>query len=383
MRATYQVQQNRTVRGPNGRFVARGVQMFPYLFVSNETRANPNFRQVYNDPNKGAASGISEPTGYARIQYVNHANVVKQLSEAFACGVNLIRVDVEPAVYFASVSYQDPYDGITYPSDLAMLDDIIDTAAEFGIVVQLQNQGDANTTQNHITFLQQLTARYWNKPNVWINPQNEIHGTTSDVYNSTVWAAEMRQYVQALRADVAGQPAGTKYLNPICIDAPGWGERVDLAYVALRDDPVFAGECNKIIQPHIYSMDGQDDFLVDQWYNAVQHWWQFRLNFALMIGEVGIDNFAGRYDAALDPGIPSDNATKWAQMQGFVTDFLTWCRTNTETAALNGVIGHLWYGYVPGLGKHDDNSMRRIDGSWTAWGQIYRDKYLSPAYSLS
>jgi len=383
MRATYQVQQNRTIRGPHGRFIARGVQMFPYLFVSNEVRTNQNFRQVYNDPTKGAASGVSEPTGHARIQYISHDNVMAQLSEAWRCGVNLIRVDVEPAVFYASVSYTDPVDGQSYPSDLDMLDDIIDTAATFDIVVQLQNQGDANSTQNHVAFLRQLADRYWDKPNVWINPQNEINGTTASVYDSAVWGEEMKTYVLALRENIPGQPTGTKYMNPICVDAPGWGERVDLAYQLLNTDPVFVAEKNLIVQPHIYPMAGQDDFTTDQWYNAVQHWWQFRTTFALMIGEVGIDNFSGRYDPNIDASMPSVDLVAWAQMQGFVNNFLTWCDARTKDSSLNGVIGHLWYAYIPGLSRHDDNTMRRQDGTWTTWGKIYRDKYLSPAYSLS
>jgi hypothetical protein len=378
MRAHYQVQANKTLRGPNGRFIVRGVQMFTYLLVSTETRTYENFRSIYNPPDKGQPAGISEPTYYARICYKDHDYVVEQLRQAWACGVNLIRVDVEPACLYASVPYVDPIDGKTYPADLAMLDDIIDTAAQFGIVVQIQNSNDKQTPYYHVVFLKKLAERYWNRPNVWINPQNEINGTTGDVNNATLWADEMRQYVQALREDVRGMPAGTKYRNPICINPPGWGERIDLVYTTLTTDPVFRDDPNLIIQPHIYPQDGQDDFVTDQLPSSTLRWWQYRNEFAIVIGETGIDNFAGRFDPNLDVGIPSVNLTKWTQMQGFCNDFLTWCDARTKDSVLNGVIGHMWYGYIPGLSSHDDNTMRKQDGTWSTWGGIFRNKYLNP-----
>jgi hypothetical protein len=105
-------------------------------------------------------------------------------------------------------------------------------------------------------------------------------------------------------------------------------------------------------------------------------------NYCIVVGEVGIDNFAGRYDPNLDPGIPSVNLTTWAQMQSSVIDFFRWCAERELFTNLNGVIGHMWFAYIPGLARHDDNSMYRQDGTITRFGEIFRDYSSAPALTV-
>lgn len=376
----YCVAPNKTIRGPDGkRFIVRGVQMFDYVFVSFETsRTDWRFRELHYPAGTGAAYGVSEPTDYRGRNWISAENVEAQIRLAFQCGANLLRVGVEPAIMFTPTSV-DYVDGLTYPSDLDMLDTVINTAASYGVVVQLQNCNDNVPTADNLDFMRFLAARYYDTENVWINPANEINGVTNgaaDVNNATIWQAEMRQYVLALREDIPGLPAGTKYRNPICVDLPGWSERLDLAYTALTTDSAFS-DPNIIIQPHYYPNPGESNFKVDRLTQMSARWAQWMGSFCIMVGEVGIDNFAGRYDPNLDPSVASLNTTTWAQMQSAVTGFLQWC--NEQTAgSFNGCIGHMWGSYVPGLSRHDDNSMRRNDGTWATWGNIYRDKFLCP-----
>lgn len=366
----YKVQPNKTILAPTGaRFIVRGVQMFDYLFVSFEPRANYNFRSILNSEGYGAAAGVSEPTYYGRVQYQNAQNVHEQIRLAREAGANLLRVGVEPAIRYATASYVDPSDGIEYPSDLVMLDTILAAAESQGVVVQLQNCNDAVPTDVNISFLAWLADRYKDRAHVWINPANEMNGTNADVNNPTVWQAEMRQYVAAIR--------GAGFVGPICIDPPGWGERIDLIYSALTTDAVFRDDLNLILQPHFYPLSGQDDFRNDGLPTATARWFKYAPAFCIVVGEVGIDNFSGRYDPYLDPAIPSVSMGAWAQMRSCVSDFLSWANEQVTFSSFNGVIGHHWGAYIPGMCMHDDNSMRRNDGTWTTWGSIYRDKYLS------
>ena len=368
---TYQVLPNKTIQGPDGhRFIVRGVTMFDYLLISHEARTDQNYRQIYSPSGKGPSTGISEPTYYARLQFINVAHVRATMKDAKNNGVNLIRLAVEPAVMFASVSYVDPADGLTYPSDADMLDTIIAEAAALGMVVQLQPANDFSATADNITFLSWLATRYTTAGHVWIDTANEVNGTNASVFDAAAWQAEVRQYVQAIRA--------TGFTNPICIDAPGWGERVDLVYAALTTDAVFRDDPNLIVQPHFYTLYGEADFRITRLPAVQARWAQYIGQFCIVVGEVGIDNFAGRFDPNLDPGTPSISLTEWGNMQAAVSDFLSWCNEQTQFSAFSGVIGHSWYAYIPGMAIHDDNSMHQSGGAWSTWGAIFRNKYLSP-----
>lgn len=365
--------------------MVRGAQMFDYLFCSFEARTNQNFRNLLSPVGKGPACGISEPTYYAPTQFRNEAFVDSQIKLARNTGVNLIRVGVEPAVMFATVPYVDPSDGLCYPSDGDMLDTIIRVADKYGVVVQLQMSNDSASTAEVATFMSWLIARYFSKSNVWINPANEPYGAVSagvHVNDPAMWLARIKPLLQALRADVSGQPAGTKFVSPVAIDPPGWAERIDLVAAMLSSDPAFTEDPNLIVNVHFYPLAGENDFRVARLPQAKSRWLDYINTYCVVVGEVGIDNFGGRHDPDLDPSIPSIDLVQWAKMQNAVADFLSYCAQGVQCSPLNGVIGHMWLAYIPGMALHDDNSLRRIDGTWTRWGTIYRDRYLNPTVSV-
>ena len=382
----YQVRGNIITALPSGaQYTVRGVQMFDYLFCSFEARTNYNFRTIYSPPGKGSASGISEPTYYAPTQYRSAAYVETQMLKAQRIGVNTIRVGVEAAVMYATVSYVDPSNSVTYPSDPDMLDTIINTAARLGIVIQLQLSNDDSLSADNQTFLQWLMLRYYQKPNVWINPANEPLGYTAggaNVNSPTLWLAKMKPLVSTLMAAIPGAPAGSFYTNPICLDPPGYSERLDLIITYLGSDPVISAMPNRIINVHYYSQDGDSDFRTSRLPYMKTRWPDYLGQYCILVGEVGIDNFAGRFDPTLDPGVPSVNLPKWGLMQAAVADFLRWSYEQTQFAGLSGVIGHMWGAYIPGLGLHDDNSMYRNDGTRTAWGYIYTVAFLAMGQSV-
>lgn len=376
---SYQVLSNKTIRGADGnRFIVRGVTMFDYLLDSFETRSNYNFRERQFPAGKGAAYGISEPTYFARSVYVNAAHIRQTLKTAWNNNVNLIRVAVEPAVMYASVSYVDPADGLTYPSDPDMLDDIIAAAGELGMVVQLQPVNDNSLTADNVTFLSWLGNRYLNTGHVWIDTANEVNGYANgavDVHNASIWAAEVRQYMLAIRS--------SGFKNPVCVDLPSWSSRIDTVYNTLTTDTAFSKDPNMILQIHYYPAPGETDFRTARLPVVLSQWVNYIGQFCIVVGEVGIDNLAGRYDPNLDPGVPSVNVTAWEQMKASSRDFLTWCRDKTKLTSFSGVIGTMWTAYVYNMTTHDDNSMRQgglpyYDADWSMWGTIFRDRYLSP-----
>jgi hypothetical protein len=374
----FKVQPNKTIAHNGQRFIARGVQMFDYLLCSfDANRDNYNFRKIYSPAGKGYGTGISEPTYMARIQYINTDNVKAQLTKAQNMGCNLIRVNIEPAIWFASVNYVDPVNNLTYPPDRVMLDEIINQAASMNMVVQLQNANDSGSIGENSTFLAWLADRYKDQWNVWINPANELNGHNNggaNVYDHALWQTTMVSHVNAIR------DAG--FANPICLDPPGWGERLDLVHGYLTTNPVFRDDGNLIIQPHYYPAAGENDFRTDKLPDIT---WDGYINqHCILVGEVGIDNLAGRLDPNLDPSIPSVNLTDWANAQSAVTDFLKWANEQTLFTSFSGCIGHMWQAYIPGMSKHDDNSMYRQDGMRTTWGSIYRSNFLSPpVFNLS
>jgi hypothetical protein len=254
-----------------------------------------------------------------------------------------------------------------------MLDTVINWAAYYGLAVQLQNSNDSGSVGENATFLFWLADRYKSQWNVWINPANELNGYNNgaaDVHNAALWESTMETHVDAIRA------AG--FTNPICLDPPGWGERLDMVHTYLTTNPTFRDDLNLIIQPHYYPAAGQNDFRTDKLATANAQWVNYIGQHCILVGEVGIDNLAGRLDPNLDPAIGSVSLTDWANAQASVTDFLKWANEKTLMSTFSGVIGHMWQAYIPGMLKHDDNSMHRQDGVRTTWGSIYYSNYLTP-----
>jgi hypothetical protein len=376
----FKVQPNKTLTLNGERFIARGVQMFDYLLCSFEpNRDNYNFRKLLEPEGKGYATGISEPTYYARLQYKNSDYVLSQLIKANDMGANLIRLSIEPAIRYASVCYIDPVDNLEYPSDTDMLDTIINHAESLGMVVQLQNANDTGSIGENSTFLAWLADRYKAQWNVWINPANELNGMNNggaNVNDHALWQTTMQSHVNAIR--------NAGFSNPICLDPPGWAERIDLVAGYLNTNPVFRDDPNLIIQTHYYPAAGENDFRTDKLPAANGYWVNYIPNYCIIVGEVGIDNLAGRLDPNMDDAVPSVNLTAWGNAQAAVTDFLKWCNEKTLFSNFSGCIGHMWQAHSRVSGLNDDNVMHNKNGTRTTWGTIYRNNFLSPpVFNLS
>lgn len=339
--------------------------MFDYLFVSYENRSNYEYRQIGFDPSKSPTTGISEPTYFARVSYVSGVNVDAELSRAQSLGVNLIRIAVEPAMIKASVTYIDPADGLSYPSDFTMLDSIIAKASALGIVTQLQNGNDKVPLSTNINFVKFLAARYAENPYVWINPANELNGAngSGNVNNISVWHSTMSQYIATIRAE--------GFLNPVVINPPQFGENLIGIVSTLNANTVYSADSSLIIGIHLYPQLGQYDFLTTRLPAETTNWFQFVNSFCVFVDEVGINNYGTSYDPDLNPGYPSANLDEWARMRSWTIDFCNWAYQQCNHGNLNGVTGISWYAYIPGMAIVDLNSMVRLDQSLSAWGQIF------------
>lgn len=349
----YQVQPNKTLRHGDSRFMVRGTAMFGGLFVNFGDR--PDFMQ------RG-------PTGGQPVEYGVSGEIMRaKLQAAYAAGVNAVRVSVEPAMLNVS-------------GEIDMLDAIVAEASELGIVVSLTCPQPNTTQAQNITFWEAIATRYLSEDHVWINPKNEI-GCTATYVNGVstpnpncelplAWESEIAAYVSAIR--------GTGFLNPIVINPPGWGFRLDLAVPALLNNVTLKNDPNLIVGVHQYS-GGAASFYASDLADTEAKWAQFLGQFCIINEELGICNFPGPLDPNLNmnPTRPSIDLPLWAKLQSWMLEHLEWLRT---LDALSGVIGNNWEWYVPSWNIEDNNSMHRVDGSWSTWGQIFRDGWLSPAF---
>ena len=358
----YHVVGNKIYDPNNNEHRVRGVTMFDYLLDSFEARTDCRFRAPY--PTRVPAQPLSSPTYYAKVQYRNHDHVYHQISRAKLYGVNLIRVAVEPAVMFATQSYVDPDDGQMYPSDYAMLDDIVNTAGTLGVVVQIQQVNDFCAKEHITAFVADLATRYKGKQHVWINPANEPGGMANnarDVDNVEMWQDKIGEYVSAIR--------GTGFVNPIVINSTGWGVNVNKVEYKLDNDPRFANDPNLIIGAHIYQIKPSDYSFRDlDLARVTDEWVKYTTKYPIIVDEVGINNYGKSYDASLNPQFGSVNPTDWINMQSWMIDFLSWARNHKD---IQGVTGFNYDSYLPGGDIYDWNSMYQRNETMSTWGQIY------------
>lgn len=367
----FSVTVNKTIADPSGkRFIVKGVTMFDYLFPSYELRSNYLYREIGVDTTKNHSSGVSEPTYYARTSYISHEAVAASIDSAKLLGINLIRVSVDPAMQKASVAYTDPSNGCEYPSDMDMLDAIVSIATEKGVVVQLQQGNDKAPVQVVIAFLSFLAQRYRDNAFVWINPANELNGAngSGNVNNVSVWHATMSQYIAAIRAPNA---SGGKFLNPIVINPPNFGENLAGIVSTLTAYSVYSADPCLIVGVHLYPLKGEHDFKTARLPSETNYWFRFVNNFCIFIDEVGINNYGTSYDPDLNPGYSSADPAEWERMKSWTLDFCSWLYQQCNYGYLNGATGMMWYAYIPGMAIVDLNSMIKVDGSLGAWGQIF------------
>jgi Cellulase (glycosyl hydrolase family 5) len=412
----FQVLPNHTIIDRNGDpFIIRGTAMFDYLLESWEFRGyngtnstNQIYRQINPYPagsppanGPGSTPPRSQPTYNARYFYINHANVLSQLTAAKNLGINLIRVGIEPAVQYANVSYVDPADSKTYPDDMTMLDDIVVTASTLDIVVLLTQSNDAmNQPANQAAaaaFLAFLATRYKSNPYVWITTGNEIQSmgfqtsansawTPDPNYgNVSAWTTVQAAYVNAIRA--------TGFKSPIVLNPTHYSSRLDTVFSTITTTAPFNTDPNLIYGIHAYAapVSGSGSFLVvenDWQQTALQktgysNFVQYFGRLPIFIEEVGINNNLGNAPAGqppynYDPNMgTSQSATAWQQMQNWAKDFLSWATTNSiVNGSMAGVVGTLWYYYE--AGQYDSNSQHYSSGVLSTWGQIMRDYAWSP-----
>lgn len=370
----YQVMANKTIRGLNGkRFIVSGVCMPYNLFCSFNVRADYNYRI-------NLGSGISSPTYNAKYYYQTAAWRDSEYQMMRDAGINFMRICVEPAVMNASVSYVDPVNGLTYPSDPVMLDTFIDEAAIYGIVVQLITANDYVGNALNITFMVWLAARYANRKNVWLAPFNEPLGMSDVAHVSSLayWKAKMDGHTVPMRA------AG--FTNPICIDPPGYSVRVDLITSWLSSSAEYANDPNLLLNVHYYPVLTQSAFRPTYngaLGNVLTTWGNYANTHCLVANEIGHSYDGNRYDPNLDPAIPSANLTYWTNIQSNMKDFLDWLDGFADASAFSGGSAQMWGAYFPSLSKHDDNSLRTLNtttfafNAWTTWGNIFKGYYAS------
>ncbi|MFZ2540158.1 MAG: cellulase family glycosylhydrolase [Gallionella sp.] len=390
---------NKTIRGPDGkRFIVNGVTAWFGLLMDTNTVSGYKYPK-YGVAGKGPGTGISEPTYYARQSYRTAAWRATEYRAMKQVGINFLRLAVELSTMNSSVSYVDPVDGLTYPSDEVMMDTLVDECEDYGFVIQIIPGNDYDSIADTVVLLKWLAGKYWNREHVWIATKNEPNAFGPNVaYKSdaTFWSNEHVQYVAALREDIPGQAAGTKYRNPICLCPPPhngtiWITALNLVYTKLTTVATFTGEDNLVINVHYYPLSNTTtSFRTSELATIQTAWAQYLNSLAIISNESGHNGqaFGNRLDPNLDASVPSVNLTYWANNQLKMKDFFGWAKQLSEETSFSGLAAQDWGMYVLQFqgtteNQHDNNSQRRYTSSgdfieWSTSGIIWRDYYLSP-----
>lgn len=404
----YQVDANKVLRDPTGQvFIARGAQMFAYLFVQHEYRTDYRYRTSQGTltladssvVTTGAGTGISEPTYYSRfLGYHYDAGtdtltkpltwdefIDEQLDYAAAVGMNLVQVSVEPAMRYTP-SYIHHIDGLTYPAEMDMLDYIIDGCVSRNMRVMLRPTNDQPSIAIRADFLSWLGTRYKDNPHVWLHTANEINcfgvrqsdGSLIPNTNCTVpaaWAADQIDLLTAIRA--------SGFLNPVVINSTGYGGDISEVLSELLASTVFTADPNLIIGTHNYKRDADTNFITARWAETETEWAAgLSGGWCCIVDEVGSTNVDGRIDPALEPDDPQTDPTEWTHTQSYMRQFLRWCTAACADGRLYGVIAFNWGTFLPNLGNiHDKNSLRKVgtDNGWSGWGDLFRVHFLHKA----
>lgn len=443
----FQVQENQLVNNPAGeRFNIRGVAMFDYLFESFEFRGfsggvptNQGYRKLLSPSGTGPAAQVSEPTYMAKWLYINHANILSQLTQAQSLGINFIRIGVDPAVMFAiggwggaaPNTYIDPGNSQVYPSDPVMLDDIVQTATNLGIVVELTQADDPAGYDPQTTypgcggatiitcFQTWLATRYKANVYVWLNPGNEINtspwltsSSTSitnphictvltsglcDTANGalTQWVTLETNYIDAIRA--------TGFTGPIVLNTPAFSAYISTIFPTVSATAPFDTDGNIAYGIHVYPqpVSGSGATLVvdNNWQNlelssyGIKNFWLYQGFVPLFIEETGINNNFGGCSplpCIYNPQFGTSlSLTANAEMLQFGANFLAWAHAQTQgRGRLIGTVTNTWFGYVPLVADatpsvYSGNSAYIANGSSgpgaiSSWGQEMVDYIWAP-----
>ena len=381
-------------------FIVRGVQFLTYLFVKGEYRANRWYRPgdfvigedmtladgthvtAGDTVTAGEATGVSKPTGYEKYAWISSDYVRGELDRMRRFGVNLIQIGVEPAMLAVPASIQN---GVTYPSSMDLLDEVIYEASLRGMIVQLRNSDNESDPVIGQSFLTTLASRYKGRPNVWLNPCNEMNcgvihnadgSTTSNPDCSTpaAWGTEMAGYVQAIRA--------TGYGGVVVINPANYGGDISMVLSELEGSTVFTDDPNLVIGTHHYKRDGDTDFVTARWEETETKWAAGLDNrWCCLVDESGSTNVPWRIDPALEPDTPPPDPTEWADTERYLKEYLRWVSQACRDGRLFGVIAFQWGTWFPQFNppRHDKNSLMKVvtdPGTLSGWGQIYYDYYL-------
>lgn len=357
------------------RFISNGAVFFNYLLNSLETRTDYTIRTAQ----PGAytpVTGVSFPTFQAPTIWKSERYVAEQLDEMLRLGFNTIRVGVEPCCQ-NTVSYTDLSDGVTYPSDVVMLDLIIEMASNRGIYTVLTLANWRCTQAQNDTYLQFLVNRYKEggvKENAWvgINPQNEIncaggdpHGTCN---SATTWITDCAHYVSTIRT------AGWTGLIFLCPPNSGW--QISLIATQFAANTTLNNDGAIVMEVHSYRQN--DTFNATRIATETSNYLNYQNTFAIIIGEHGPTTDGVRYDGDLDVSVPTANPTIWAAMIAYETAFLPWVAAQITTGNINGLWIHDYRDHplVSGSIIHSGNTMFRLDGGITQFGSLVKTQFL-------
>lgn len=385
-------------------FVVRGVQFLTYLFVQGGYRENRWYRpgdfvigeemtlddgthvQPGDTVTAGETTGVSKPTGYEKYAWISSDYVRGELDRMRRLGVNLIQIGIEPAMLAVPSSIQN---GVTYPSSMDLLDEVIYEASLRGMIVQLRNSDNESEPAIGQSFLMTLASRYKGRPNVWLNPCNELNcgvihhedGSTTnnpDCSNPTVWGSEIAGYVQAIRATGFG---GVVVINPA-----NYGGDISMVLSELEGSTVFTNDPNLVVGTHHYKRDGDTDFVTARWEETETEWEAGLDNrWCCFVDETGSTNVPWRIDPALEPDTPPPDPTEWADTERYLKEYLRWVAQACRDGRLFGLIAFQWGTWFPHFDppRHDRNSLMKVvtdPGVLSGWGQIYYDYYLAQEF---
>lgn len=366
------------------RKVLLGVTLGDYLGCSFESRTDYTHREIPGHAAM-ASPGPSMPTYQAPELWRSATHVESIIDRLDKMGVNCIRVGYEPATQYTD-AWTDA-NGVTWPSDIEMLDTIIDLAGQREMLVILTGGYPFVSNANNQATLTYIANRYRTggvkeSPYVAINPKNEINCEAGNgaCTTSATWVSNQATNVTTIRA--------TGFDGLIVLNPPNWGHDLNTCQAGFIANSTLNNDGGIVIGIHSYQRLGTDTtFDATRVTYETTSWYTYRNTFCIINEESGIYNFSGRYDPDLDSTVTATGATSWAQMQAYKTAEMIWYVDACKNQNVNGLIACRWSAYDPlwasGAGAHDDNSLTRRDGSFTTWGLIWLNNFLRPMAGYS
>lgn len=376
----FQVQPDKSISDPRGqraRIVM--VQAFPNVMVLEDPVRNDwsiRGSVVPENANIVVQPGQSKPTGFARHSWRSPARVAALIASYHEAGFRGIRTGIDPGMLKVP-AYVDPDDGRSYPSEMDMLDTMVDVASQYGWMINLTMACSYAPVNVVAAFLGTMAARYKDNGHVVFNPSNEINcgNGSGQCGNATLWASTMATYIAAIRDAGAKNlillnPTGNATGNP----SSGWSMNGILGVIGSAP---FTTDPNLAYGIHHYRYPGDPPG-----FDPVQEdakWGSLLSTYPIVVEECGIGtDFVNFYDPDMSEE-PSHDAAEWEKFKAEHAGFLSYCRDKMDNGPLSLVCVGLDSAFIDG--KHIDLTMRRTDGTWTTQGEMVRQHLLGPAWS--